>query len=446
MTVPRPDVEPVTAESDPGDTHHPAVRGGGALWALFLGFAMLMVGNGLNLAVLGVRILGEGFGVSTSGYVMACYFVGFLLGPAVVLRWLSTVGHIRVFASLASLASCAVLIQFVWISPVSWALMRLVFGFCMSGLFVVVESWLNDASTPRNRGRTLAVYMTVSMGGIGLGQLLIATGDPDGYTLFVVASILVSLSFVPMSLAATTEAPVVRVAERLRLRELARVAPTGLIGMLFTGASHGILLGLSGVYATTADFGPGLTAAFMAAPALGALVLQWPIGWSSDRLPRRGVIFVVAFAAVSTCGLLGVSPEGNPAVVLMMFLLGGLTFSLYSLLLSHTLDRSAPGQGMGASSTLLRVNGAGAVVGPVVAGSLMAAFGETSIFWSLAVTHGVIALYVAYRLVAEDALPVDRQGPFVPIPARASEFAIRLTSRPLRVSRARLRRVPTDAP
>ena len=157
---------------------HPTVRGGLALWTLFLGFTVLMIGNGLNLAVLGVRMVDEGFDVRASGAVMACYFAGFLLGPVLVVRWLSGVGHIRVFASLASLASCVVLVHFVWVNPVSWGVLRFVFGFCMAGLYVVVESWLNDASTPSTRGRTLAVYMIASMGGLGLGQLLIATGDP----------------------------------------------------------------------------------------------------------------------------------------------------------------------------------------------------------------------------------------------------------------------------
>ncbi len=416
---------------------HPTVRGGIALWTLFLGFAMLMVGNGLNLAVLGVRMVDEGFGVRTSGVVMACYFAGFLLGPVLVVRWLSGVGHVRVFASLASIASCVVLVHFVWVNPVSWGVLRFLFGFCMAGLYVVVESWLNDASTPRTRGRTLAVYMTASMGGLGVGQLLIATGDPGNATLFIVASILVSMSFVPIALAATTDAPPVRLSPMMKLRDFYRTAPTGMVGIFFTGASHGILFGLSAVYATRVGFGPGATAGFLALPSLGALAFQWPIGWASDRLPRRGVIFVTAVAAASMAALLAVIPEGSGAALPVIFLLGGFTFPLYSLLLSHTLDRSAPGTAMGASGASLRVNGTGAVLGPVIAGVIMASFGETSFFWCLVVTHGLIAAYVAYRLVVEDAIPVSRQGPFVPMPARASELAIRLTSRPLRAARER---------
>ncbi len=428
------------AEPSPEEHLHPAVRGGVALWTLFLGFTMLMIGNGLNLAVLGVRMVDEGFDVRTSGVVMACYFAGFLLGPVLVVKWLSGVGHIRVFASLASVASCVVLVHFVWVNPFSWGVLRFIFGFCMAGLYVVVESWLNDASTPRTRGRTLAVYMIASMGGLGLGQLLIAAGDPNDANLFVVASILVSMSFVPFALAATTEAPPVRVSPTMNVREFYRTAPTGMVGIFFTGASHGVLFGLSAVYATRAGFSPGMTAAFLALPSLGALAFQWPVGWASDRLPRRGVIFVVAVAAGLIAALLALIPEGNTAALPMMFVLGGLTFSLYSLLLSHTLDRAAPGSAMGASGTSLRVNGTGAVLGPIIAGAIMASFGETSFFWCLVVTHGLIAAYVGYRLVAEDAVPLNLQGPFVPVPARATDFAIRLTSRPLRASRERLRK------
>jgi len=425
---------------DADERLQPTVRGGLALWTLFLGYGMLMVGNGLHAAVLGVRTVEEGFGSRTTGVVMAGFFAGFLLGPPVVVRMLSVVGHIRVFASLASLASCAVLVHFVWISPFSWGAMRVVFGFCIAGLYVVVESWLSDASTPSNRGRTLAVYGIVSMGGMATGQLLIATGATGGSTLFVVASILVSLSFVPIALAATTDAPPVRVSERLGLRELIGFAPTGAIGMLLVGASHGIILGLSAVYAAGAGFGPTRAALFVALPSIGALLLQWPIGYVSDRVPRRGVILAVSVVAAATAAVLAITPADGLLVLPLMALLGGMAFPLYPVLLSFTLDWARPGTAMGASGTVLRINGAGAVVGPIVAGVLMSAFGQATIFWALVVTHALIACYVAYRLLVADGLPMERQGAFVPVPARGSVLAIRLTSRPLRTSRTKLRR------
>lgn len=417
------------------------VRGGLALWALFLGFGLLMVGNGLNLAVLGVRVVDEGFGLRTSGYVMSCYFAGFLIGPTVVTRMLSTVGHIRVFAGLSSLGSVAVLIHSVSVVPFTWALMRLLFGFCMSGLYIVLESWLNDASTPRNRGRTLAVYMVVSMGGLALGQGIIAFIDADGFKLFILASVLVSMSIVPVTLAATHEAPTMREADRLSLRELFQTVPTGLIGMFFTGTSHGVLFGLGAVYASSVGFDSQRLATFLVVPTIGSLVLQWPIGTLSDRLPRRGVIFFVALTAVGSAALLAVTPTDSVLVLVWMSLLGGMTFPLYSLLLTYTLDWSAPGKAIGASGTLQRVNGAGALVGPVIAASVMAVSGPTAFYWSLVVSHGAIVAYVSWRIVSADALPMDRQGKFVALPYRSTELAIRLTTRPLKASRAALRRV-----
>jgi len=418
----------------------PIVRGGLALWALFLGFGMLMVGNGLNLAVLGVRVVDEGFGITTSGYVMSCYFAGFFLGPTVISRLLATVGHIRVFAGLASLASGAVLIHSVSVVPVTWALMRLVFGFCMAGLYIVLESWLNDASTPNTRGRTLAIYMVVSMGGLSIGQLVIAFVDTAGFTLFIVASVLVSLSLVPVTLAATAEAPPVRDVGHLSLRELYATVPTGLVGMLFTGMSVGVLFSLGAVYARGVGFDPQRLAAFLVLPTIGSLLLQLPIGVLSDRLPRRGVIFVVALNAVAICVAMAmVSPE-SPLMLVGMFLLGGMTFPLYSLLLTYTLDWSAPGKAIGASSSLLRINAIGAVVGPLVAASLMGSTSPSAFFWAMAVSHGLIVAYVGYRIMSAAALPMERQGKFIAFPVRSTAVVLRLAARPLKAPRATQRR------
>jgi MFS family permease len=401
---------------------------------------MLMVGNGLSGAVLGVRTVSEGFSAVTTGLIITCYFAGFLVSPSVVLRWLAGVGHIRVFAALASTASASVLIHSISVTPVTWAVMRFVFGFCMAGLYMVIESWLNDASTPQNRGRTLAVYMLVSMAGLAGGQFLIAVADTAGFRLFVVASVLVSMALVPMALAATTDAPPVRAAEPLSLVDLYRTVPTGLFGMFFTGASHGVLLGLGAVYATRVGFSAERTATYLAVATLGALVLQWPIGWISDRVGRRGVILAVAIGAVlASLGLALVSPA-SMLVLPIIGVLSGFTFPLYSLLVSYTIDWTEPGKSMGATGTLLRVNGAGAVVGPLLAASLMGAFDEAMFYWTMVATHGAIVAYVGYRVFAADPLPMDRQGDFIPMPARATALAVRMTSRPLKASRAALRR------
>jgi MFS family permease len=391
-----------------------------------------MVGNGLNGAVIGVRSVDEGFSVTVTGVIMAGFFAGFLLAPTVVIKMLRTVGHIRVFAGLASTASSAVLVHALAVFPISWMLMRFVFGFCVAGLYIVIESWLAEMSTPANRGRTMAMYMIVWLGGLGAGQYLITLADPNSFRLFVVSSVLVSMSLVPITLAATTKAPRVETPDKVTVRELIRIVPTGVVGSFMGGTSVGILLGLGAVYATEIDLSLNRTAVFLVAPMIGAMVLQWPIGRLSDRISRRTVIFFVALAAVAISVSLILVPAHSSVVPVLMALLGGTMFPLYSLIVSYTIDWVPAGKATGAAAKLIGINGAGAFVGPLVAAPLMSIFGPRSFFWCITGAFGVVVGYVAWRLVFKDAMPKERQKQFVPFPARAGYLAMAMVAKPVR--------------
>ena len=381
--------------------------------------AFLMVGNGLQGSVLGVRADLEGFGFAVTGAVMASYFVGFLFGTAVAVRFVAAVGHIRVFTALASLASSAAILHAVWVHPAAWALLRLTFGLCMAGLYVVAESWLNDMATNANRGRVLAGYMVVMMGGLGSGQLLLSGGDPAGFELFVVVSVLISLALVPVALSASTSAPQVTI-EPLPLRRLLAAMPTGAVTALLTGAAHGTLLSLAAVYASSEGLSGGRIALFTAAAPLGAVVFQLPIGWLSDRLSRRGVLGVTATAAaLAAAGSLLTVPGSAPSL-LLMFLFGGLSFPLHSLAVALTVDRVAPSQITSASATLARVTGTGAAIFPAVTGAVMGAAGTAAFFIALAAVHALIAGYVGYRVMTHPTIPAAEQTGYLPVPARGT--------------------------
>lgn len=402
------------------------------LWALFAGLALMMVGNGLNGAVIGIRSGTEGFSVTVTGIIMAGYFAGFLLAPTLVIRMIAAVGHIRVFAGLASTASSAVLVHALFVVPVSWTAMRFVFGFCMAGLYIVIESWLGEMSDAASRGRTLAVYMIVSMTGLGLGQYLVALADPNGFRLFIVSSVLVSMALVPVTLAATARAPQIVVPEKIGIRELVGSVPSGVLGSLMGGAATGILFGLGAVYATASGYSLEKTGAFLLAPTLGAIALQWPIGRLSDKISRRVVIFGVAIVALLVCIALTALPDDSGAVIMLMFALGGTLFPLYSLVVSYTLDWTPVGKTVGASSTLIRVNGTGALIGPLAAAPLMSSLGADWFFWSMAAAFSTIVVYLGWRILFKEALPVERQREFVPFPARAGAAAIGLVVKPVR--------------
>ena len=390
-----------------------------------------MLGNGLHSTLTGVRSSIEGFDTRVIGVIQAAYYVGFLVGSKFTMTALGRVGHVRVFAALASMASTAVLLHSVFVEPVTWFAMRFVTGFCLAGLYVVTESWLNDQTTPETRGRTLSIYMVVTMGGITAGQFLLNVADPASFELFVIASALVSLSLVPMALSEASAPPIQR-PEPLPFRTLWGIVPTGIVTMFFSGAAAGAMFAMGAVYAAAIGMTTAQISLFFSAALVGALLLQMPIGSLSDRVPRRGVMFVAALVA-TLASLAGLRTGTGFGALVVMFVIGASSFPLYSLAIAYTNDWIEAGQRVGASALMVMVNGFGAILGPLAAALLMATFGNGAFFWSLVVAHGMIAAYLAYRIVARDPVPVDEQSDYQTLSARSGVLVAVGAKRPRRV-------------
>ena len=389
-------------------------------WALLLGIALIMLGNGLQSTLLGVRATLEGFGTGVTGLVMTGYFAGFLAGSVIVPRLLANVGHIRVFAALASLASSAALVHTVFVTPLAWGLVRIVTGFCFAGLYVVAESWINDAATNRTRGQLLSVYMIMVMGGMGSGQLLMNLSDPRGFELFVLVSVLVSVALIPITLS-VGRAPPFEASESIGVRALFRASPLGVAGAFLIGIAHSALFSMGPVYATGIGLGVDRISLFIAAALFGGLVFQWPIGWLSDRFDRRRVIVAVAGIATVASFAAGAGGVGSyPLLIASTALLGGMSMPLYSLCGAHTNDHLTPRQVVAASATLVLVGGFGLVVGPSLAAALMQVAGPAGIFWLLAVVHGCIGAYGLYRMLRREPVPLDEQRTYDPVSLRTS--------------------------
>jgi MFS family permease len=238
----------------------------------------------------------EAFPTTTTGLVMSMFYVGFLGGCIHVDRLVAHVGHVRTFGVLASIASAAVLVHAVFVDPVAWGFLRLASGYCFAGLYVVAESWLNARATNETRGQLLSIYMIVTYLGVGGGQLLLNTASPLGCELFILTSVLISLALVPLLMSAGPTGSV-RQSTRVSLRELMRLSPLGTAGAFAVGITSGKLFSTGPVYAGTAGLSVADTSLFMAAAVTGTIILQWPIGRSSDVFDRRKVIALVTFAA-----------------------------------------------------------------------------------------------------------------------------------------------------
>ena len=406
-------------------------------WALLLGLAILMLGNGLQGTLLGVRASLEGFSTQTTGYVMTGYYVGFLLGSFVGPKLVKNVGHIRVFAALASILSAAMLLHAVFVEPVTWFAIRVVNGFAVAGLYIVVESWLNDAATNRTRGQLLSVYMVIVLGGMAAGQFLLNVASPAGFELFILISVLVSVSLVPIALS-VTRAPKFEAPVHVGWRTMYQTSPLGLVGCLIVGIAQGALIGMGAVYAREIGMSVADVSLFMATALAGGVVLQWPVGHLSDIFDRRVIITVVTMLA-ALAALVGalVGEHSTPILLVSVFLFGGLSFPVYSLCIAHSNDHLQPDQMVAASGTLVLVAGIGASVGPAFAAALMSLAGPAGFFWCLSAVHAAIGVFALYRMTRRAALPGDEQMAYQPMPAGSTPMAASITQAAVRDQRDR---------
>lgn len=390
-------------------------------WPLLLGVMLLMVGNGVQGSLLGIRGALEGFSTFELSVVMSAYFLGFLGGSRLAPKMIRRVGHVRVFSALGSMISAVLILYPMLIDWTAWALMRVLIGFCFSGIYVTAESWLNNTASNETRGQALSAYMIVQMLGIIASQGLLAMGDPGGFGLFIIPSVLVSMAFMPILLA-DTPAPTFDEIKPMSFLQLFRTSPLGCAGMLLTGGVFSAMFGMASVYGAMSAMTISQIAIFVAAMYVGGLVLQYPIGWLSDRMDRRSLILWMSAAGAVVMAVAAVVPLPFNLEVLVAALLGGIINPLYSLLIALTNDYLTKEQMPGASAGLIFLNGFGAIFGPLVAGWLMGVIGPKGYFLIIGAFFAALAGYAAYRMTRR-ASPAHSGG-YAGLSPTASSLAV----------------------
>ena len=369
-------------------------------WGLFTGLALLLVTAGVYSTLVGIRAELKNLPTLVSGGITTAYYAGFLLGSWYTLRALKQVGHIRVYAALASLLSASVLITGVYDSPIVWILMRSSTGFCFAGLYVVAESWLNGLATNTFRGRLLAVYNVVTIGAYGAGQLLVFNFDARTLTGFAFAAVVSSLAVIPVVMSEQAATPNVDNHTHITMRELARIVPTGAGTILLVGLAHGGMLGMAVIFATREGLSVGRVGILIAAINLGGMALTWPISSASDDLDRR-IIGVLSSLAVIVLGLVMLTQTPSSwLTTALLFAIGGFSFPLYAVGGAYTNDWVSQEQMGAAASQLVTLYGFGAMIGPLVAAPFLDIIGTQGFAWSIISLHALILLFLIYRIRA----------------------------------------------
>jgi MFS family permease len=395
--------------------------------SLLVAILMLMAGGGYLTTLVSLRLEARGSSALVIGLVATAYFAGLTIGSLRVPPVIQRVGHIRAFAAFVSLFSASTLSYAAWEAPVFWALLRAIDGFCVAGVFVCLESWLNDRAEGPDRGSVLAAYMIFLYSGQALGQLLLNVSGSAPVMAYATASILISLAVIPISLTRAAGPPIGDAAP-FSLRRLYAASPLGFVGATLTGIMLGAFYGLGPVYARRLGLSLADTAWFMSLVIVGGIALQWPLGRLSDRFDRRKVIVLTFVGTVAVAAALAMLATPGLALLTLGALFGGFSFAHYPLCVAHTNDHLAPAERVAASGGLVLLYSIGAAAGPLVGAGAMMTAGPPGLFLAVGGCAAAAVAFGLWRQLARAPVPGWRQGVYQILP-RTTPMSARLDPR-----------------
>ena len=387
-----------------------------SLAALLLSAGILLAGGGLQGTLVSVRANLEGFPLPVIGLMMSIYYAGFIAGCFVTPGLVRRAGHIRAFAALAAILAATVLTYAIDVNVPLWFCLRVVTGFCFAGLYMIIESWINEKATNENRGKVLSVYRIVDFAALTVGQYLLVLAEPSGFVLFSLVAILTALSIVPVAMT-RVEGPTPPEQTRLDVGKLWRVSPLGMAGALAVGFANGAFWAVGPVFVLQLGYGAGMVATFMSAAIVLGAIAQWPIGFVSDLVDRRLVIIGSAGAACIAGGLLWWAAPSSPAALIFCAAAFGIfAMPLFGLSAAHANDYAETDEFVAVSGGLLVIYGVGSIAGPFIGAFIMGAFGPFSLFAYTALIHLALVAFGLYRLTQRAGLSPDEQGDYVAVP------------------------------
>ena len=387
-------------------------------WTLLFGFLMLMMGNGIQGSLIAIRSGQENFSDITSGFVISGYYLGMLFAGLLTQGFVERTGHVRVFGALASVASAAILLFFVWVDPLGWFFLRVFVGFCYTGLYIVAESWLNESVSNAFRGRLLATYMIVHFVGFACGQLLLNVAPTTDATLFILVSVLLSSAIVPMMMS-VRPSPKIPAPIRFGVRALYRVSPFGAVAIPMISGTHTSFFAMGGYFGYKAGMSIAEISVMMFSLIVGGAVLQGPIGYISDKVDRRSVImYMSAIVCVGAIVAFLLFSSETPRLTIILFAASGaLSLPSYGNCVAHINDLAPSGQSVAISGRVYLLSALGCMCSPLLTATCIATIGAHGFFVFMACSHAAITLFTFYRLRIRGAQGHERLG-ILPLASR----------------------------
>lgn len=400
----------------------------GSVGALLLSAAILLAGGGLLSTLVAIRAQAEGFPLFAIGLLSSGYFAGFITGCFATPHLVKRVGHVRVFAALSALTAGATLIHALAINIPVWIVLRIITGFCFAGLYILIESWINEQAPNESRGQVLSIYRMVDLGAVTIGQFMLTLADPKEFVLFSIVAICISFAIFPISLS-SSKAPVAVTQTSLNLKKLLKIAPLAVFGCFCVGLANGAFWGVAPVFVQQLGHPVLMVSTFMSVAIAAGALLQWPVGWLSDKLGRRLVlIFMAASGAASGMFIWQFAAQSSFHLLIGAALYGAFGMQIFGLCAAHANDYAEPHEFVAISGGLLLIYGIGSIIGPIIAPIVMSALVPSALFAFTGCVHGLLALYGIYRRTQREA--AESTDDYVPIPhPRAFRLILRIDPR-----------------
>lgn len=374
--------------------------------------AILLAGNGLQSTLVALRANAEGFDTQLIGLMGAAYFCGFLSASFLAVRLIRAFGHIRVFAALAAIGAVASLVLVLVPNPYYWVVIRCITGFCFSGLLMVIESWINESVSNTNRGQVMSIYRIVDMMAVTSAQFLLPVVGFVGFELFAIVAIMFCLSLVPVSLSNRSK-PKPPDGFKFDFKAVWQISPLACLGTLTIGLTNSAFRMIGPIYATEIGFDTQGVVLFMTAGIIGGAVMQYPLGYLSDKLGRRKTVLMATLGAVLAGMFMSFfAGNSNQLIYAGAFMFGAFAFPLYSLSAAHANDRAQKGQFVVISAGLTFFFALGAIVGPYMASVVISQFGASAFFTYTSVVHGLLICVVLFRMARTESVSVDKRRRF----------------------------------
>ena len=403
-------------------------------WALFLGMGAIMLAYGFQGSLLGVRAVKEEFSLTATGFMMSGYFIGYFIGAITIPKLISRVGHIRIFAAFASIASLVILVHAVFVSPLVWFLLRVLTGISMVSIYTVAESWLNDRASNKNRGKVLSIYMIILYGSMGLGMFLLNFSEPENFEPFILISAIMSLALIPILLT-KRKAPTFKRISTMSIKDLYNSSPLGTVGALLLGTVHSAVFLFFAVYAAEMNFSILEISIVTFLLTISGAIAQYPIGYVSDKFDRRKVIVFTSFGAAFFALLLIFSsgtmylPQGLGSSKIWFYffviLFSFCSLPLFSLILAHTNDYITKDKFVAAGASLQFAFGFGAMSGPFLCSIFMNVVGNNGFFIFIIIFHSIIGIFGIHRMKVRPTLE-NPDSQFVPMPQTITPVGMEL--------------------